>query len=311
MEYICGLIAGKLEVLADAHGQDNLFRKRKAISALFPYVIWQERDQESQILDLFLRFVKITKSVQFWWRHIEPSVKTLVDGTSHVPSNRALTLLSPYMPWGERDFGEDRARIWAAAASTVPKEEGIAPSVIDTLLQIASLGLQPPDLHSNTRSWLTLRPSLPPVCKGRKVGSRSHVVQMVRNLKDIEILKSYLLLIWSEWDCPYEDGYESMLSSIREDFSGIGMNSHRADLLQRLDHILEQLDDGLKHLQQHRPDLTDYDLDGMKRCYSGLKQELLGVDRATSGVSTCASSRLTTLFKLLTLAAMHRITPSR
>ena len=234
-----------------------------------------------------------------------------LDGTSHVPSNRALILASPYMLWGERDFGEDRARIWAVAASTVPKEEEIAPSVVDTLLQIASLGLLPLDLHSDTWSWLTLRPSLPPVCKGREVGSHSRVVQMVRDLKDIEILKSYLLLIWSEWDSLDFYGCRSMTTSTREDFSGIGMSSHRADLLQRLDYVLEQLNRGLKHFQQRSPELTNNDLWWRTYRYRKFKEVLLEVDRAASEVPICASSELTTLFELPTHAATHRITPSK
>ena len=308
MGRILEVIIRKLGTLADAGDPDALLRKRKAITALIPYAVWQERNKEYAIFDVFARFSKTTQSIRFWW---SPFMKILLDGTGRVSSNRALVLSSPYMPWGERDFGEDQARIWAAAASTVPKEEEIAPSVVDTLLQIASLKLLPPDLHSDTWSWLTLRPSLPPVCKGREVGSRSRVVQMVRDLKDIEILKSYLLLIWSEWDHLDFYGYLSMETSIREDFSGIGMSSHRADLLQRLDHVLEQLNRGLKHFQQRSPELTDNGLGVRMYRYGEFKEALLEVDRAASEVPICVSSELTTLFELPTHAATHRITPSK
>ena len=308
MECIFGLITGKLKTLANVHDQNALLRKRKAISALFPYLEWQERDQEYPILDLFWRVVTITQPIQFLWSHVGSSMKILLGSTGHVSSNRALMLLSPYMPWGERDFGEDRARIWAAAVSTVPKEEEIAPSVVDTLLQIASLGLLPPDLHSGTWSWLTLWPSLPPVCKGRKVGNNSRVAQMVRDLKDIEILKCYLLLIWSEWDSPRLDGYLRMMASVSHDFSGIGMNSHRADLLQRLDHVLEQLDKGLEYLQQRRPGLDFGQWESSLLYYRPLKQNLLEVDQRALKVLIRASSRLTTPFEPLTHAAARRIT---
>ena len=311
MGQILGLITGKLETVAGARDQDALLRKCKAITALFPYAVWKRRDKTYPILDLVLHVANTTQPSRFWWRHIEPFMKILFGGTTHVCSNRTLMLLSPYMPWDRWDFREDRARGWAAAASTVPRVEGVAPSVVDTLLQVASSGLLPPDLRSDTWSWLTLRPSLPPVCKGREVGSHPRVVQMVRNLKDIEILKSYLLLIWSEWDSPRYDGYDSMLTSILEEFSGIGMNSHRTDLLQRLDHVLEQLDKGLDHFRQHGLDLTDFHLVSRKSRYGGLKRKLLEVDRALSEDPTSAPSRLTTLFELPTHAATHRTTPSK
>ena len=44
---------------------------------------------------------------------------------------------------------------------------------------------------------------------------------MVRGLKDIKVLKSYLFLVWSEWDTPY--GFDEMCTSILEDFGGICM----------------------------------------------------------------------------------------
>ena len=308
MGRILEVIIRKLGTLADACDRDIPSYKFKAIYALFPYAVRQERDKEYAILDALLHAAKTMCGFRFSWRHIRPFLDKLFDGTSHVSSQRALMLVSPYMPWGEQDFREDQARIWVAAASTVPKEEEIAPSVVDTLLQIASLGMLPPDLHSDTWSWLMLRPSLPPVCKGRKVGSHSRVVLMVRDLKDIEILKSYLLLIWSEWDSLHHEGYLRMMISVSQDFSGIGMNSHRADLLQRLDHVLEQLDKRLEYLQQSGPGL------GLARPmfsfldYGSLKQNLLEVDQEALEVLIRASSRLTTPFEPLTHAAARRIT---
>ena len=307
MGQILGLIAGKLDTLANARDEDALLRKRKAITALFPYAVWQERDKGYLIFDAFLRVAKTTKMFLFWWSPVEPFMKKLLDGTSHVFSNRALLLLSPCMPWGGFNFGEDRARIWAATVSTVPKEEEIAPSVVETLFQIAYHELLPPDLHSDAWSWLTLVPSLPPVCEGREKGIHLRVVQMVRDLKHIEILKSYLLLIWQVWDELSEDIYARMQTSIREDFSGIGMESHRADLLQRLDHVLTQFGRGLKHLQQDKPELDVADLLWRQIRYEQLRETLLEVDREALEVLTRASPGLTALFGLLTHVDTHRI----
>ena len=46
----------------------------------------------------------------------------------------------------------------------------------------------------------------------------------------------------------------------REDFNGIESNSHRADLVQRLDRGIGQLDRGLAYLQCDRPELKEDDL---------------------------------------------------
>jgi len=146
-------------------------------------------------------------------------------------------LVSPYMPWGF-GFHEDLAQAWAATASTILKEEEIAPSIVDTLLQIAHWGLLQPHNYGDLWSWLTLRPSLPPICRGRWMGSHPNVVRMLRSLKDIEILKSYLFLIWSEWSSLWDEGFDNIYDSIRENFRGIEMCSDRADLVERLDHVL-------------------------------------------------------------------------
>jgi hypothetical protein len=65
------------------------------------------------------------------------------------------------------------------------------------------------------------QPSLPPECSGRSRGSSADVVRQIRGLGDIEILKSYLLLVWSEWDHVGDEqsgGLAEMQISIREDF---------------------------------------------------------------------------------------------
>ena len=293
MGQILGLITGKIKTLADACDRDALLRKHKAITALLPYAVWQERDKEYPILDVLLHAAR--QSLKFRWRRVRPFLNTLLNDTSHASSKRALMLASPYMGWHWRGSWEGLARAWAAAASTVPKEEAIAPSVANTLFQIAFRGLLPPHLYGDAWSWLTLWPSLPPVSRERLMQSHPNVVQTVRDLGDIEILKSYLLLIWSEWDTLHSDGYLQMQISIHEDFSGIKMSSRRTDLLQRLDHVLGQLDRGLEHFQQEEPRLNGDDLQKRKDQYERLMEILLEVDQEALEVLTRASPRSTTL----------------
>ena len=69
-----------------------------------------------------------------------------------------------------------------------------------------------------------------------------------------------------------------MQIAIREDFSGLGMWCHREDLVMRLDHVLEQLDLGIRHLRQYKPGLGEWRIQLAKERYEGLKAELLDVD---------------------------------
>jgi len=148
------------------------------------------------------------------------------------------------------------------------------------LLQIASVDHLVPFIPVDVWLWLTKGSALPPTCMGRYVGTRSRVVKAVRALKDVEILKSYFLVVWSEWnDLQDDSAFNKMCTSIREDFSGIEMENHRADLVQRLDHVLGQLDRGLPG--QRSRWFGRYDLWKIKRRYKKLKEVLMEVERRT------------------------------
>jgi len=67
--------------------------------------------------------------------------------------------------------------------------------VINVLLQIASKEKLLPYVTAGVWWWLTKRPALPPVCRRRDVGTTIRVVDAVWDLKDVEILKSYLLIV--------------------------------------------------------------------------------------------------------------------
>jgi len=128
-------------------------------------------------------------------------------------------------------------------------------------------------------------------------------MQTVRILKDIEILKSYLVLVWSEWDS-LGSGFFMMCDSIREDFGGVELYLHRADLTQRLDHVLGQLDRGLEYLQQHEPELDEDEVQRRKGQYGELRAILLEVDRSAF---TRTSSGLIVRISPLTPVYAHRI----
>ena len=277
---------------ANAHDWLTLRRDRKAITALFPYAVWQERyRQQTMILDVLLRAANASRSYAFLWYCIQPFMKTLLNDASDVSLKRVAILASPYIPWRSWEF-QVLIQAWVKPASAIPKEKEVASSVVDTLLRIACFGLLLPDNRGDVFSWLTLRPSLPPICIGRRLGSHRAVMNQVRELGDIEILKSYFLLVWSEWDPLRGFGFRMMCESIRKDFTGVEANPHRAELVQRLDHVIGQLDRGLAYLQRERPELKEENLQKRKDQYETLRK-ILREDPEAPEILTCMSSGLT------------------
>jgi len=263
--------------MVEAADQGSICSRRKAISALFPYAVRQERDGKHEMLDAFLHVAEASDLRGYMWCRIEPFISALLHEERHGSPKLAAILASPHLPWDQFTNSENSIHLWAAAASAVPYTNHIGQSVIDTLLRIACEPPLQPHIPVGVWSWLNKRPSLSPVCRGRYLGSSPDVLQIVRALGDIEILTSYLLLVWSEWD--HLQGPNEMAISIREDFRGTQMARHREDLLRHLDHVLGQLDLGLEHLRQSKESLVEDDVQQMKVQYGELRDQLLEVGR--------------------------------
>ena len=169
--------------------------KRKAITTLLPYALRKERDGQPKIFDAFMRAVRASKDQDFTWR----GVRQYASRIPHETSPRATVLILPHIRWGWLTTREDLIRQWATATFTVSWTEEVVQSAVDTLLQIASQEDLISHIPAGAWSWLAARPSLPPICRGRDVGTRGHVVRAVRALNNIETLKSYFLLVWSQW----------------------------------------------------------------------------------------------------------------
>ena len=225
-------------------------------------------------------------------------MKMLLNDANNVSLKRTAILVSSYIPWHGQNF-QGLVQAWVAIASAIPKEKEIAPSIVDALFQIAYRKPLMPGNHE-VWSWLTLRPSLPPICGGRYLGSHPDVMQQVRGLKDIEILKSYLLVVCSEWDTLYDSGFDMMYECMLEEFSGVEANSHRAELVQRLDEVIGELDKGLEYLQRDRPDLLEEEFRFRKEQYEELRKILKEILEAPE-IPTCMSPRSINLFNLLTV----------
>ena len=129
---------------------------------------------------------------------------------------------------------------------------------------------------------------------------------VIRELKDVDILKSYLLVIWSEWDTLWHTDFHAICGYVREDFSGIEANSHCADLAQRLDRVIGQLERGLVYLQRDRPEIKEDNLRMRKGKYKRIRK-ILKEDLEAPEIPTCLSSRSINLFDLLTPVDTYRI----
>ena len=283
--------------------------KRKAIIALFLYAIRLGRGGNKRMVDMSLRTALALDSEQPMWDRAKPLIMKLSNTRGPPSLNWLITLASPYMSWHDEPYDGDMVTRWATMASEVPYIDEVGQSVIDALLHIASVDSLRPHIPVGIWTWLKKQPSLPPMCSGRSRGSSGDVVRQVRALGDIEIIKSYMALVWSEWD--YIDdqesgGFAEMEDSIRKDFGGIGMWGHRQDLIRRLDRILVQLDRGQDRLKQYKPSLGIHHIPRAKTQYSKLKEVLLEVD--VEAMDGLARKPLRSIFLgLLTPMDTHRI----
>lgn len=287
--------------MAEAEDRRGLYSKRKAITALLIYVIRLEWDGQPDMLDMVLRAVRASMALEFMWTHVQHFAYLLPSKASP----RGILLASPHINRGKVTSIGYFTQWWGPAASVVPHTEEVAQSVVDELLWLMSLEELSPHITVGVWSWLTMRPLLPPVCLGRYYGTSLQVVKVVRGLRDIGVLKSYLLVVWSEWNILPDPGFREMCASIHEDFCGIGMDCHQADLIQQLERILGQLDRGTTYLNQHNPDLSEGSVQDMKRKYHQLKETLLEVNANT--IARMSSYPLITLSWMLIQVDTHRI----
>ena len=250
----------------------------KALSAFLPYVAWQERHGNNVTLDAISRIIGASEAPT--WRRVLPilfnrnSPRTTLFASHHT---NWLTLT-----WGDKPLTSGFERLvseWAAAAEAVPYAEEVGQNVANALLRIVSTYVLHPHIPIGMWAWLGKVSSLPPGSLGRLEASEGPIVYHVRKFRDIKILKSFFLLVWSEWVCPFDDGVSEMCTSIRSDFSGSGMRHHRKDLIKRLDDVLGEMDRGLEYLRQRKPWMMDDLFHKAKEKYRMLREVVLEVDR--------------------------------
>ena len=275
------MLTGKLENMVQVAGREQIGSKIKAVVALFPYAAWRERGGDNRMADTCIAVIKTLGGSYTMGRWIA----MLLDEADLEFPSRVMIPVSQYANW-HPGVSTNTVTRWAAAALAVPYTEEVGQSVVDALLQIAYHDHLLLHIPVDIWAWLKKRPSLPPICEGRHFGTKGLIVHRVRVL-GVELLESYFLLVWSEWDSIYwSNSLSEMHTSIREDFGGIGMWRHREVLTERLDHVLGQLDLGLEHLHQQKPYLSERSISESREQYRGLKKLLLEVDKESLAILT-------------------------
>ena len=233
--------------------QFRIYDMRKAISALVPYAFFLERCGQRRMADAILRAARASsKHHKFLWNRLGPYVFAMFDKPNPPSLSWLLELAAPLRG---PSCNEDVATGQAATGSHTGE---VGRSVVSRLLRIVFTD--------------PLRPQFLDGSPEQSKGAGGDLIRQIRALGDIKILKSYLLLVWSGYD-PIDDqsgGLAEMLTSIREEFGGIGMGRHRGDLIERLNHILGR---------SESPDLRDSDIQLAKEQYGELRKVLLEVDR--------------------------------
>ena len=264
--------------MAEETDPDQTLSKRKAISTLLPYAISLGRGAHQGMADEIIRATVIPHSGISMWGCVE---STLFAESSSPSLNRTIILVAPYLPWTDARYDQHMVDRWAAAVLAARRVEEVCESVVDVLLQITSNGTLRPLVPDDIWALLKNRVSLPPVCRGRSLGTGLDVVLHVRGRGDVEILKSYYLLIWSEWDSFSDPVIDEMETSIREDLGGVRMWGHREDLMGRLDHVLAQLDLGSEYLNREKPGIDEVAIERAKEQYTKLRDALMNEERET------------------------------
>lgn len=190
-------------------------------------------------------------------------------------------------------------QLWIAAASTLPYTVDIGERVIDALLQMAFQDYLRPHIPAVAWEWLKKRPVLHPQSPGLKLGTTKDVVRAVRELGDIALVTSYLLVTWSEWSDLDTAGCEEVHVLVRTKFSGIHATGYRADLLQRLDYVLTWFDRGWQYVWPNRPIPTEPEFLQKKQWYERFKRELLEVEEAAMKTLAGTSYRVILHFRPL------------
>ena len=228
----------KLEAMVESTDGILLNSKREAISTLFFYVIL-ERGRQKRMANSISHALRAMDSPRRGWTdgldYIKPYTHMLFCGPNTPLMDSLIILLSPYIDWNDTYHRKGDVIRWAAAASAVPYTEEVGQDIVSALLQISMYDTLRPHIPIEIWTRLKNHSILPPLNQGRDIPISSNTLRYIRGLRNIEILKSFLILAWSQDTTIYPKIY---VKDLLKDFCGIGMWGHRKDLIERLEHVL-------------------------------------------------------------------------
>lgn len=222
------------------------------------------------MVDVVSRAAITSNSAEFVWHRIGQHITGLFDDPRPSSLNLVITLMSPHVNWVVKLGDRNAVTKWAATASMAQHMEVVCRSVVGALLRIAPN--KSPRSHIPIELLMSVpknQQSLPPSYPGCFCGTLLEVARFIRGLGDFDLLNSYFLLVWSEWCWVDTPGLDEMGESIREEFGGIWMRDHRKQLIERLDHVLRQLDRGWDTSGSTNPGLTKTISDGQGEAIGG------------------------------------------
>ncbi|KAF9781529.1 hypothetical protein BJ322DRAFT_1111457 [Thelephora terrestris] len=255
VDYFSSWIIQRIRTMVEANDPAPILFKCKTISALVPHAVFLGRLGQQEMVDAISLAVKATTDGRFIWRCIWPYTATFFAEPNPPSVNLIVTLASPYMLWDKLQDGMAVAR-WADAASEVPYTEQVGQNVAEALLQIVAIDSLRPHIPLNTWALLNNNPPLPP---GLKIPRYSNHTSFLFGRSGT----TFSLAVKKEMEI-----------SIREDFRGTNMECHRIDLIDRLEHILGQLDQGLDYFNWHHQMINEYHVLRAKREYGKLREVL-------------------------------------
>ena len=217
--------------MIQAANSDAMISKRKTINTQLPYAIHFEQGGQQGMINAILRAARVSDSEasnigKFMWHRVVLYISRLFDKRSPTSLNRVITLISPYVPWDRALNDTTAVPRWAAAAMAIPYTEEVGQSVIDTLFLIASVDIPRLHIPLDIWRWLKKQPPLPIIYHGQSKGGYDNTVGYVRRLGDIDILKSYFILLWTDrYTLPLADA-DAMEESMKQDFCGTELKQH-------------------------------------------------------------------------------------
>ena len=162
-------------------------------------------------------------------------------------------------------------QFWMKAASALPYTDDVCCSVVVGVINMASSDELLSHIPMDAWDWFNKRPILPPECMVLLPMALEFQIQKIRRLGNVKLIVSYLHVTWSEKHFSWGSEFLMTGRLIREELGGIGAAGHRTDLIQRLDYVLLQFDQGRgewpwvrKEYEELRRRLLEMDEEAMK-----------------------------------------------